>query len=86
MKQNNPEIVLLDVRSPQEYAEGHLDRAILIPLYDLKSKVSNIIKNKNDIIIVYCMIGKRSKKAIQILNVLGYKNLYHIKGGINSNF
>lgn len=76
-------VILLDVRSKQEYEEGHLKGAILLPLYELNKRAGSILTNKNDIIIVYCQYGSRSKKAIKILRRLGYNNLYNLKGGIS---
>ena len=55
--------ILVDVRSPQEYREGHLDNAILIPEYELLSKHSKVFKSKDEVIILYCSNGTRSKKA-----------------------
>lgn len=75
--------ILLDVRSIQEYNEFHLDSAICIPVYDLYKNVCKILTNKNKTIIVYCQSGKRSHQAIQILNDLGYTNLYEILGGLD---
>lgn len=81
---NDKEAILLDVRSPQEYKEGHLEGSINIPLYDLSKKSENTIKNKECTIIVYCQSGNRSKKAIDILSNKGYENLYNIKGGLDN--
>lgn len=78
----NVDTILLDVRSPQEYDEGHLTGAINIPEYELSSKVNSILKNKNSRIIVYCKSGSRSKKAIKTLKKIGYINLYNLEGGI----
>ena len=74
--------ILLDVRSPQEYREGHLDDSILIPEYVLKVKVEKILKNKDKTIIVYCSSGIRSKKAQRILLRMGYKNVYNLYQGL----
>ena len=74
--------VLLDVRSHQEFCEGHLPNAINIPIYDLAKNVGKNIKDKNTIIIAYCSSGARSKKALKILDNLCYTNAYAIKGGI----
>lgn len=82
MLENYPNVVLLDVRSPQEFAEGHLDNAINIPNYEIYSKAPRILTNKETIIIAYCTVGIRSENAIRILRRLGYKNLYHLEGGI----
>lgn len=75
-------VVLLDVRSHQEYEEGHLNGAINIPTYDLYRNAHKILKNRDAIIIAYCTVGVRSKNAIEILRKMGYKNLYHLEGGI----
>jgi len=79
----NDNVVLLDVRSKQEYEEGHINGSVNIPVYDLE-KVENSKLNKDSIIIVYCSAGVRSKRAIQTLKKLGYKNLYNIEGGIEN--
>ena len=79
----NPKCILLDVRSTQEYKEGHLNNAINIPLYSLKEKNELSFIEKNSLIIVYCQSGTRSKRAIKILNKKGYNNLYNLKGGLD---
>ena len=79
---NNNDIILLDVRSPQEYKEGHLNSAINIPSYELSPNVINIIKDFNKIIIVYCLSGRRSKKVVNQLEKFGYRNIYNLKNGI----
>lgn len=81
---NAQDAVLLDVRSPQEYKEEHLENSINIPLYDITKKIDNVILNKETTIIVYCQSGNRSKKAIEILSKKGYKNLYNIIGGMDN--
>lgn len=83
IRQNNEKVILLDVRSPQEFNEGHLNGAINIPLYELETCCSCKLKDKGRVIIVYCQSGIRSKKAIRILNKNGFKNLYHLKNGLD---
>ena len=68
-----------------EYKEGHLKGAILIPLYELDDSIENNIKDKQTIIIAYCQVGKRSKKAINILRKHSYRNIFHLKGGLDGN-
>ena len=75
-------VILLDVRSIQEYEEGHIQGAINIPFYEIQQNAERIIKDKNSVIIAYCSAGIRSKNAIKILKKLGYKNLYNVKEGI----
>ena len=75
---------VIDVRSPQEFAEERIDFAINIPLYDLEKYAKNILNDKASNIVVYCQSGSRSKKACEILVHLGYENVYNLMGGINS--
>lgn len=75
-------VTIIDVRSKQEYKEGHLNGAISIPEYEIKEKIKNIIKNKDEKILVYCSSGLRSKHAQEELINLGYKNVYNLKDGI----
>lgn len=81
---NDKEAILIDVRSPQEYKEWHINGSINIPLYDLEKNNSQITNNKNNVIIVYCQTGKRSKKAVEILKKVGYTKLYEIDGGLDN--
>ena len=57
--------------------------SINIPVYDLCRYARNVLDYQS-IIIVYCSEGVRSKKAVQILDRMGYKNLYNLKGGIDN--
>ena len=59
--------ILIDVRSPQEYREGHLDGAISIPDYQIRRTITRKITNKEQIIVVYCSTGHRSQEAQRIL-------------------
>ena len=73
----NYSVIIIDVRSEQEYREGHLNGAINIPLFEIRRKISNMEINKSQLIVVYCSAGIRSMKALNILNSLGYKNVYN---------
>ena len=81
---DTPNGILLDVRSIGEYNEYHLNGAICIPYYELENKISKIIEDKGQLIIVYCQSGGRSKKALSILKKKGYINLYGLDGGIDN--
>ena len=74
--------ILIDVRSPQEYNEGHINGAICIPEYDISRSAESVLKDKNETIIVYCSSGYRSKRAQERLKKMGYKNVYNLYGGI----
>lgn len=79
--------LLVDVRSPQEYQEGHLKGAKLIPEYEIMKTCRYELKDKNAVIILYCSTGSRSKKAQRKLEKIGYQNVYNLYNGIqNFNF
>ena len=79
----NSNINLIDVRSSQEYEEGHLDGALNIPVYQIDKEIEKFVDNKEDTIILYCSSGYRSKEAKDILENLGYENVYNLKGGLD---
>lgn len=85
--EQNKDIILLDVRTKEEYEEKHIPNSILIPVDEINKnndKIANKIKNKESKIFVYCRVGRRSKIAAEKLANLGYKNVYNIEGGITS--
>ena len=73
---------ILDVRSPQEYNEFHLNGSINIPLYEIPRQIEIKIPDKSSDIILYCQYGGRSKKAAEILKQKGYKNIYELLGRV----
>ena len=73
--------IIIDVRSPQEFEEGHIEGAISIPEYELKNRVRNEIVNLEEPIIVYCSTGHRSKRAQELLEQMGYKEVYNLENG-----
>ena len=83
-KMVNNGAILLDVRSLQEFEEGHLEKAICLPLYEIKKKYSDVLPNKLQTIIVYCNSGHRSEKAQKILKKLGYGKVYNLCEGLEN--
>ena len=81
---SNLNVMLVDVRSPQEFAENSINFAINIPLYDIQRKANVVLPNKDDIIVLYCQSGERSRKACGVLGRLGYTNLYNLRGGLEN--
>ena len=77
MKKN---AVLLDVRTLEEYQEGYLEGAILLPLAELESKVSVKIPVADTPIYIYCRSGRRAGTAVEKLTSLGYTELYNLGG------
>ena len=78
----NDGAVLLDVRTSEEYRDGHIDGSVNIPL-DRISSVENTIKDKNTPLYVHCYSGIRSGQAVSYLKKIGYENVRNI-GGISS--
>lgn len=81
MDNNNCKI--LDVRTEEEFNEGHIDNAILLPLDKINDKVEEVFKDKNETILVYCRSGVRSKQAAQIMSKKGYTNILEFGGIID---
>ena len=71
--------VLLDVRAPQEYREGHIPGSKNVPLQQL-DKISSVADNKNIPLFVYCYSGSRSRQAALMLQHMGYTNVQNIGG------
>lgn len=76
-------VIILDVRTPEEYNEGHIEGAILIPDYEILETAEKILTDKNQTILVYCRSGNRSRKAANNLLYLGYQNVYDFGGIID---
>lgn len=76
--------IVLDVRTPQETAQGVIPNAVTIDFYapDFKEQVDKLDKNKP--VYVYCKSGGRSSNAAQILKDLGFKEIYNLNGGITA--
>ena len=83
IKQNEGAIIV-DVRSLQEYNEGHLASAINIPYYEIKKKANSILKDKGQEIVVYCQEGVRSKQAYKVLKKLQYDKVYSLYRGLEN--
>jgi len=75
--------VIVDVRTPDEYKEGHIPNAINIPNETINETVYNKLKDKNQLILIYCRSGSRSRQAAYKMQKLGYTNLVDFGGIIN---
>ena len=76
----NKSMLVIDVRSAQEYSSGHIDRAINIPETVIENEIENYTKDKSQKILLYCRSGRRSGIALNILTNLGYTNVENIGG------
>ncbi len=78
------DIVLVDVRTPEEFKQGHLDNAQNINLFDVDFENKFSVINKDETIYVYCKVGGRSAKAQEKLLSLGYTNVINLEGGYDA--
>jgi len=82
MIESNPNLVILDVRTQEEYDSGHIENAVLIPVDDLAGRIGELDKEKE--ILVYCKTGGRSVIASELLIANGFKAVYNMLGGIRA--
>ena len=75
-------LFVLDVRSPQEYAEGHVPGAVNVPHDQLASRLAEVPKDKD--VVVYCRTGRRTALATEVLAANGYKRISHLEGDMQA--
>ena len=75
--------IILDVRSHQEYREGHIQGAINIPEYEIDNRIEREIPKKNQLVVIYCQYGSRSRNVYMKMKKLGYTNIYNLQGGLD---
>ena len=75
--------IILDTRAQDEYDEGHIPGAIVIPHDEILEKAEEILTDKDQLILVYCRSGRRSKLAAEDLVTLGYTNIKEFGGIID---
>lgn len=78
--------IIIDARTQEEFDEGHIENAILIPEYEISERAEKELTDKNQLILVYCRSGRRSKIAAQALVELGYTNVKEFGGIIDWKF
>ena len=77
---NEEGYIILDVRTQEEYDEGHIPGAIVIPHEEIAEKAEDVLTDKDQLILVYCRSGRRSKLAAEVLLELGYTNIKEFGG------
>ena len=77
------EHIVLDTREQDEFDEGHIPGAILIPYTEIENKAEEMLPDKDKLILVYCRSGRRSKIAAESLAKLGYTNVKEFGGIID---
>ncbi|MBC3832549.1 rhodanese-like domain-containing protein [Undibacterium amnicola] len=79
---NQAKTLVLDVRSVEEFAAGHLPNSKNIPLKELESRIKEIEKSKTNAVIAVCATGVRSSSAVSILNKAGFEKAFSLDGGV----
>jgi rhodanese-related sulfurtransferase len=79
-----PKTIVVDVRTPEEFAQGHIENAILINWNDSQFEQQIGKLDKSMPTVVYCAVGGRSGKAYSKLKQLGFKEVYDMKGGFDA--
>ena len=79
---SNPDFVIIDVRTPEEYASGHIEDAINMDFYaeDFDDQLDKLDRDKT--YLIYCRSGSRSGKALDKMEALGFQEVYNMLGGI----
>jgi rhodanese-related sulfurtransferase len=73
-------LVVLDVRTPEEFAAGHVPGAVNIPHTELAARIAELGDARDRDVVVYCRTGKRSEQALGVLGQSGFKRLFHLQG------
>ena len=77
------EVVVVDVRTREEYDGGHIENAVLVPNESIGSEMPEALPYKEATLLIYCRSGRRSKQAAEKLLELGYQNVYDFGGVID---
>jgi rhodanese-related sulfurtransferase len=77
---NSNNLVIVDVRTPEEFQQGHVPNAINVPLSEIIDNPAILLSSKGKPIILYCRSGYRTGKAAEALQKDGYQNLRHLEG------
>ncbi len=80
---SSEEYIILDTREQDEFDEGHIPGALLIPYTQIENKAEELLPDKDKLILVYCRSGRRSKIAAESLSQLGYTNVKEFGGIID---
>ncbi|WP_195937747.1 rhodanese-like domain-containing protein [Romboutsia sp. 1001713B170131_170501_G6] len=82
MIDNNEFDLIIDIRNEEYYLNGHLPKAINIPMNEINDKIDFLADYKDKKILLYCGIGSQSKAACKVLSINGFNKLYSLFGGI----
>ncbi|MEY8214841.1 MAG: rhodanese-like domain-containing protein [Colwellia sp.] len=80
---HDKQVVVLDVRTVEEFEEGHIPNAVNIPHKELKARLAELSGAKNTQVVIYCRSGRRAEVARQVLVKSGFNQLDHLSGDFN---
>jgi rhodanese-related sulfurtransferase len=78
---SDPNFMILDLRTPEEYAQGHIAKSRLLNFYDSSFKTQLETMDRNQPYIIYCRSGARSGEAMKTMQEMGFRKVFNIKGG-----
>ena len=80
---NDKQVILLDVRTEEEFEEGHIPNAVNIPHKELEARLAELTGAKNTQVVIYCRSGRRAEVAREVLVKNGFNELDHLSGDFN---
>jgi len=81
---NRQKAVVVDIRAPEEFAEGHVTGARNVPLDQLEAKLAGTVKNKSLPLLIVCASGARAQRAVAVAKKLGYEQAQAVSGGLKA--
>lgn len=81
---NREKAVVIDVCAPEEFAAGHVSNAKNVPVAELETRLTQVVKNKTVPVLMVCASGIRSKRAVATAKKLGYEKAYSLAGGMGA--
>jgi rhodanese-related sulfurtransferase len=81
---NRRNAVVIDVRSADDFAKGHLPSARHLAFGDLQAKVAQLVKNKSNPVLLVCQTGQQSHKAVRLVKDAGFAEVHALDGGVNA--
>jgi len=82
LAQNDANLVILDVRTPEEFAAGHVPGAVNVVHDQVAARLPELATYKSKDVVVYCRSGRRSNLALEVLSANGFERLWHLEGDI----
>lgn len=82
--ENYEDVIIIDVRTPQEFSQGNLEGSVNVPVDLVEAKIEEVVPDKDKTVYVYCLSGARSNMAVDAMVKKGYSNVYSMTSGLLS--